>query len=457
MNFIEDKVRRFINEHSLYPAGSSILLAVSGGVDSIVLLHLMNNLRKPLELSLGIAHFNHRLRGTESERDWNFTEELSKKYKLPFYSGEGNFNRDLAGLSIQMEARKQRYNFFNKIISQYNYSFLATGHNRNDNAETVLMALMRNYGLRGLAGLRPKNGIYTHPLLCLSREEIIKYAEENELKWVEDSSNQKPDYLRNRVRLQLMPVLEEIFPYGIEALCSISDEAWELSQTLEREAEIIWEQIHTITQNGQLILEIINKFPYFTILWKYILYRAVREIAPDYHPSPQAVEELYNLTFNTSGKTLRIGGIETLKDRGRLIFRSAQAVIPEIEQELRHKFVIGDIELTMTQVETLEIEITENPAVEYIDLDKTTGVLLVRRVKPGDIFQPIGFHGSVKVSDYLINKKISRFDKENILVITDAEKIIWLCGYRLDDRVKIDSGSKRIGRLQIRKTSEGIG
>ena len=404
---------------------------------------------------MGVAHFDHRLRGAESDREREFVRRLADRYGLPCHQGKGDFKRDLGGQSLQMAARKQRYEFFHLMMKEHGYDRLATGHNLNDQAETVFMALMRNYGWKGLAGIRPIKGNYIHPLLCLSRREIIQYAESKGIDWMEDSSNLKLNYLRNRVRHQLMPQIIEVFPGAVEALSTLAEDAGGIADWMDSETDEIWRKLPVKLENKRLILEINDNLTYFSILGKLLLSRALKEINPGYHPSPRAIHELAKLPALPSGRKVMLGEIEVYSDRGRLIFQTIVEPIEAVKLDLGSRCEIGDYVLECTPISLEAVDFAADAFIEYIDLDKICGGLSARGFEPGDRFRPLGFSGGMKVSDFLINRKVSMSDKQRQIIVTDEEKVIWVCGLRLDDRVKIDNNTRRAGRLQIKANEIG--
>jgi len=440
-------VLNFISELGLLIPGEKVLAAVSGGVDSVVLLDLLRRNQELLDIELGIAHFDHGLRGEESEMDAQFVRSMAEEYRIPFHLGKGNLMKKRDRDSVQVRARRARFAFFDEIMQKHSYDKLALGHNRDDQVETIMMALLQGYSLKGIKGIQPISGKRIHPLLNLSRNQIVEYAKMKELKWVEDSTNFKTDYLRNRMRIKIIPELRKILPKFETSLISFSHQTGEMDDQLNRTVEYLWKRGVIKREKEQIILAINDFLTYFYILQRYIFANIIRELAPEFHPSTGLMKELENLCLSSNGSQLKIGLIDVLKDRNRLIFthRSNEAV--EIPVKLGEDYIILGMKLNLNILSSGEFKFSDNPSTECADLDKINGELIVRNWKAGDKFYPLGMNKPMKLSDFFINRKVSRFDKTKIILLCDSEKIIWICGMRLDDRVKIDKSTKRVLRM----------
>jgi tRNA(Ile)-lysidine synthase len=306
---------------------------------------------------------------------------------------------------------------------------------------------MKGYGLKGLKGIMPISGRRIHPLLALSRKQIEGYALDQGLKWVEDSSNIKLNYLRNSVRWKLLPEMREI-NYQIDfLLLSLAEQASEMDRWLnctviELEQKGVWKK-----QKDTIILDIDIFLTYFIILRNYILRYILRQLTPDYHLSPARLEEITQLCLCETGRKIIFGPVEIVKDRNFLIFFVPKRT--HIEQELdTHGYFNGDgwcLELKPYLIS--KVKYVSNREIEYIDEEKICRKLKLRNWRPGDRFIPLGMKGLVKVSDYLINEKLSRYEKERQLVLCDEEKIIWICGKRIDERVKVTQFTNKVLRM----------
>lgn len=437
----------FISELGLLIPGEKVLAAVSGGVDSVVLLDLLKHNEELLGIELGIAHFDHGLRGEESKMDAQFVRSMAEEHQIPFYSGEGGLLNEKDQGSVQIRARRARFAFFDEIMQKHSYDKLALGHNRDDQVETIMMALLQGYSLKGIKGIQPISGKRIHPLLNLSRNQIVEYAKMKELKWVEDSTNFKTDYLRNQLRIKIIPELQKILPKFETSLISFSQQTSEMDDRLNRTVEDLWNSSLIKREKEQIILAINDFLTYFYMLRRYIFASIIRELAPEFHTSTGLMKELENLCLSSNGSQLKIGLIDVLKDRNRLIFTHHSNKAVEIPVKLGEDYIILGMKLNLNILSSGEFKFSDNPSTECADLDKINGELIVRNWKAGDKFYPLGMDKPVKLSDFFINRKVSRFDKTKIILLCDSEKIIWICGMRLDDRVKIDKSTKRVLRM----------
>lgn len=451
------KVSEFINREHLIQPDSRILAAVSGGVDSIVLTDILNSLKEKLCFKLGIAHFNHKLRGEESERDFEFVRDTARSLNLDFYHDYWRIEDMPESGSLQANARKARYKFFENIMLKHGFDALALGHNSDDHIETIFMGLMKGYGLYGARGIKSKSGTRIRPLLFAAREEITDYAQSRNLQWIEDSSNKENKYLRNKVRLEILPGLRSVFP-GIEAsLLNFGEESEQILSWLEYEAEKMWKTDLIKTENSALILEINTFLQYFSMLRKYFLRKIIEHLSSHISPSQSALQKIEDLCFADNGRKVSIGNIEILNDRGTLIFRIQDNREFESFLDVGESYFFNDFILRLDTVDLNDVVLSSDRSVEYIDMEIIKGRLKARNWKKGDRFKSLGMSGMMKVSDFLINQKISRFDKDKLIVLCDDEKIIWICGMRLDDRVKITSSTRQILKLSVRIKKSIIG
>ena len=447
---LENKTLNFIRQHQLINPGEKVLAAVSGGVDSMVMLHFLHRQREIMEIELAVAHFNHKLRAQESERDEKFVRRLADKLKLPFHAGKWERKEDLTPGSLQMKARKARFIYFDSIIQQRNYHKLALAHNKNDHLETILIALLKGYGFKGIAGILPQSGGRIHPFLNITRSEILSYAKKHDLRWVEDSSNYNTYYLRNYMRMEIIPRLQTAIPQFDSSLLSLAQTCFQIDSTLTSSTETLWENGSVRWEKDRIILDIVEFLTYLNVIQNYILIDICAKLNSDFHPSTGIIENIKKLCGGNTGSFIKIGHIEIVKDRNKLIFaRQAQAQ-HHLIVDLNETYQIDGITLKTETVNVDSVEFNSNPEVEFADLDNIQGSLTFRNWRKGDRFHPLGMEHSMKVSDFLINQKISRIDKNQTFVLCDDHKIVWLCGLRLDDRVKIKKNTTRAVRFTFR-------
>ncbi|MDC7998075.1 tRNA lysidine(34) synthetase TilS [Gilvibacter sediminis] len=415
--------------------GKRLLLAVSGGMDSCVLLDLMR--RQPCEIA--VAHCNYQLRGADSDADHQLVKELALQYELEFHEAIFDTQAALADSkeSLQMLARRLRYDFFETLITEHNYDYLLTAHHADDSLETFIINWNRGSGVKGLQGIPRINGNILRPLLDFDRKTLLAYANDHNLQWREDRSNASEAYLRNEVRLKVVPVLKDVFPQITQKTRQAQRH---LNQT-DRLAMAYLQQLEgsvwAATASG---IEI-----YLLELMKLETQEAVL-----YHLlSPYGFTDwnaVYSLPNAQSGAIVYAEEHQLLKDRDLLILdfrseRSSQSFILESAEQNDHL----PIKLEFKKIHRLSS--CEKDTI-VVDADLLEWPLSLRRWQAADRFIPFGMQGSQKLSDYFINQKISRLEKEKIWLLCSDSKIVWVIGHRADDRFKVSNNTKNL--LQIK-------
>lgn len=431
----------YIQKEQLFPSNSKLLLAVSGGLDSVVLTDLC--IAAGYEVVL--AHCNFQLRGQESGRDEQFVRNLASKYKKKLLVQEFDTiaYAEKYKTSIQVAARELRYNWFFSLLASEEpvANFVLTAHHGDDNIETMLMNFFKGTGIAGLRGILPKQHKLIRPLLFASRAQLQSYAEEKKLQWVEDSSNASDKYSRNYLRHKLVPVLQELYPQVLE----------NLGNNIERfrEIEILYHQaIHMHTKK---LLEIKGNevhIPVLKLAKITPLNSIVYEITKAYGFSPAQVPELIALLDSETGKYVQSSSHRIIRNRNWLIIApvaTEEAKHILIEQEGKIDFEGGSLSL---KVATLAgNELTANPNIASLDVRHIQFPLILRPWKKGDYFYPLGMPKKKKIARFLIDQKLSATAKEKVWVIEMNKKIIWVAGMRIDDRFKVLPSTREI--LQI--------
>ncbi|MDD4754794.1 MAG: tRNA lysidine(34) synthetase TilS [Prolixibacteraceae bacterium] len=434
--------KRYIEEKRLFHPGQRILLAVSGGVDSMVLLHMFEK----SGFSYGVAHCNFQLRGEDSEND----EELVRKHVL--VHGVPSFftkfdTREFArihSISIEMAARRLRYDYFEKVRRENNFDLIATAHHQDDLTETFFLNLSRKTGIKGLTGIKEKSRNIIRPLLFAGREEIESFARANYIEYREDFTNNELIYQRNFIRHKIIPLFHELnpafrgnFAETINNLRAVEDV---YNHTINNEREkVIIESNDRISINIRALLSL--PFP------QIVLY----EILTDYNFNPALTEQVFMGLASEPGKRYYSRTHRLVKDREELFL----IPLPEAKDQI---FYIeeGDMELfapydlSIEKINDINFEIIKDPLVACLDFDKLDFPLLIRKWKQGDYFQPLGMNGFKKLSDFFIDEKIPLHKKEEAWILCCGSKIIWIMGYRIDDRFKITSKTKHILKIEIR-------
>ena len=412
------KVRQFIERSGLLQKGDKTLVALSGGADSVALLRVLLQLGYPCEA----AHCNFHLRGEESDRDEAFVRELCEQlnvqlYVQHFYTTEYAKN---IGISIEMAARDLRYRWFEQLRLETGCQWVAVAHHQDDCVETFLLNLIRGTGIKGLRGIQYKNGCVIRPLLCVNRLEILEYLGYLGQIYVNDSTNQQHDYTRNKIRLELLPLLETINP--------------SIRQTLLQTAEYLNEVYHiynkSVTEGIARVKDNqgidINK-----LLQEPSPQSLLHEIVAPLGFNPSQIDDMTDALTGQSGKVFEAKEWRIVKDRTHLLFEPIMpSTSPELEQEL------------YTYTPDLEIPKDKNTA--CFDADKLHEVIKLRPWQTGDWFIPFGMKGRKLVSDFLTDIKQSVIQKANQYVLCCGKDVIWVVGERIDNRYRVDQHTKSV-------------
>lgn len=447
------KVEHFINRELYVDNSYKIIVAVSGGVDSIVLLDILFNLSKKIGYELSIAHFNHKIRSKTSDIDEQFVISLAKYYQLRIHSASGKV-KDYAkknSISVETAARVLRYNFFEKVSRTINADLLATAHTQDDNVETFFMNIFRGSGITGLSGIPKvrqliKNVRIIRPFIDIPKNELIEYAKARNLRWREDESNDWLDYTRNKIRHKLIPTLEN------EYSPAVKENVQRITTFLQGADEFIQERIselsemiinkespesYTININ---ILNSNNKFIQGEIISRFI---KIELDIPQVNYTQ--IEGILNLKDKETGSIFAIDKFWTcVKDRTKIVFRKNLLPV-KIHQEIEKigVYVFGTKKLTLKEVSKNEVILNDNKDTEYFDFDKFPLIVTLRNWQEGDIIKPLGSTGRMKVSDFLINNKVNTFDKNFVYVLAKENEVIWVLNYQINDKYKITDNTKR--------------
>ena len=435
---MKEQIQQYIIQHQLLSGEKPVVVGISGGADSVALLHIL--------VSLGYkciaAHCNFNLRGDESFRDEQFTIDFTKRLQVPLckISFETNKYAQDNRLSVEMAARELRYRWFEELLNTYDADAVAVAHHRDDSVETLLINLTRGSGLTGLTGIKPKNGNVVRPLLCVSREDIYAYIENNGLEYVTDSSNSSDIYTRNFIRLKVIPLLEEINPSVKASLARTANHLYDASLIYNHSIE---EARKVITQNNRLSISALLSFPApATILY---------EMLKPYGFSRTVCESIFTVLEKDSGKIFYSSTHRLLKDRSDLLIdvlsgEDNRAYLINLEDDN----VDLPVELKPEIVVIKEdYQIEKDRKFAYFDFDKLSFPLVLRHWQEGDWFVPFGMKGKKKVSDYFSDKKFSLFDKEKTWLLCSGQDVIWIVGERTDNRYRIEKTTKRVLKLKF--------
>jgi len=458
-----EHVRRTIDHYRLLEKGDRVIMGVSAGVDSMVLLHLLNAFRQEFDLFLIVAHIHHGLRPVESEKEAELVQKESVRLGLPFEYGQFNVKefRESEGFSMQDAARRIRFQFFHNLLKKYGGGKIALGHNADDQVETVLLRLLRGSGLKGLKGMLPiREKRVIRPLLEVWKEEIEGFARENSISYLTDSSNLKGDYLRNRLRLKLIPLIEQDYQPGFRrTIIKTSTLLREENDFMEKEAGEAYQKI-AYEEGG----EITFKFSAYQSLHKAIQWRVIQKVLERMEDGLKIDEGEWsdvNLIYRRLRQTpasllLELShGLCLEKRYDRVLLRKERLrTIPPFEVDLNvpGRTYIREIEREVV-VEEREWDssksIDESQNVAFLDYERLHLPLRMRNFRPGDRFQPLGAKGTQKLKDFFIDHKIPKYERPSIPLLISGEMIAWIVGYRIDERVKITSETKRVLRIEV--------
>jgi tRNA(Ile)-lysidine synthase len=432
------KLEKHISENFLFLKKKKLLLATSGGIDSMVMLHLFQQ----LNYNMAIAHCNFQLRGDESSGDQQFIENYASTHKIPIFVTHFDtqtFAKEQK-LSTQVAARELRYNWFYKLLETKKYDYLLTAHHADDNVETFIINLSRATGLEGLTGIPEQNEKIIRPLLLFSRQEIENYAQENNIVWREDSSNTSDQYLRNQIRHKIAPLLKELNPSFLESFQKTQKYLQEAQTMVKDAADIIYNQV--ATKKDDAIYFDLKKLKQLTN-YKSYLHHWFKKY--DF----TAWDDIYDLVEAQSGKQVFAEKFKLLKDRDFLVLhqnKEKERVIFLIEEN--QKKVKIPLNLSIRQVDVIS---ESNSSVIFVDLDRLEYPLIIRKWQEGDYFYPFGMNGKKKLSKYFKDEKMSLIEKEKVWLLCSKNDLIWIISKRLDNRFKVTENTTKILKIALLK------
>lgn len=430
--------KNHISSEFSFLENTKLFLAVSGGLDSMVLLHLFQQL--PYEIA--VLHCNFQLRGLESFGDQNFIQNYCNENNIPVFVTQFDteaFAKDYK-LSTQVAARELRYSWFYELLESENFDYILTAHHADDNLETFIINLSRGTGLEGLIGIPAQNDKIIRPLLPFSREEILKYAKENNIEWREDSSNASNKYLRNKIRHDLVPILKEINPDFLIAFQKTQSYLQESNEMVEDASIMIYQQVaKQMDDEIHFDLNKLKKLPNY----KSYLYQWLNEFGF------LAWNDIYDLVDGQSGKQVFSAEFRLLKNRTALILKPFSDVSQNEEYEISESDTEVNFPLKLNLCNVSHITINSNKAI-FVDAEKIRFPLILRKWNEGDVFHPFGMNGkSKKVSKLFKDEKLSLIEKEKIWILCSDNQIVWVVGIRQDERFKIENNTNRILKIEL--------
>jgi len=437
--------KEFIKKNNLCHRGEGILIAVSGGIDSVVLLDLFSK----TNYKIGVAHCNFKLRGDESGEDEQFVRILAKKYDVSLFVKTCPAKKYATknGLSIQEAARELRYTFFEDVIAEKSFNKVAIAHHADDNLETFFINFMRGSGLQGIKGIPIERDNIIRPLMFATRFQIEQYAIENSLTWRNDSSNNSLKYLRNKIRHRLLPELKKISPDFapmFQSLSNLKDDALLLKALIRKEKETIIEK-----KDGLIIIpfnKLDSELP--PALWLYYL---LKEFGFSHSETDKIADSVQH---KTTGKHFFSETHELLIDRSAIIIRNKKEItdtkyhIRENDTIIKNPFSANIRVISKEEIGFNELKDATNA---FLDFKKLTFPLTIRRWEKGDRFHPYGMSGSKLLSDYFIDLKLTLYEKENIWLLLSNNQIVWVVARRVSEMYKVSADTEKVFCIKLHK------
>lgn len=439
---MQERFIAYNREHGLLRFGERILLAVSGGLDSVVMAHLFAE----TDYDCAIAHCNFQLRGKDSFADEDFVRSLAEQLEMPVYIERFDVEREMEekGVSLQMAARDLRYEWFSSLTRRYAFNAIATAHNLNDSVETFFLNLARGTGIRGLTGIPDRNENVIRPILFATRKEIEAFARSRKLPYREDSSNRETKYQRNKIRHDVIPAMEQINPAFIQTMASNMERMVEIREMVEMNVDTVREEIFQRI-SGEIRINtghLVKLDPLGT--WLYELF------APFGFTRPQC-KDIEQFLQSDPGKRFLSPSHQLFKDRDQLILVESKADSFEryyLDTPEKHSSLPFSMDMEVFKRSDLN-QIPSGRNIACLDYDEIQFPLTIRRWLYGDYFYPLGMNQIKKLSDFFVDEKVPVPLKERTWILATGKKVVWIMGYRIDNRFRISEKTQRVLLLRF--------
>ena len=451
---IVKKVKDFILKNNLIKNKDKVMIALSGGSDSVCLFHILNSLKNDMGFSLYAFHLNHNIR-KEAKRDEKFVLDLCKIYDVPLFleSEDMPALHEDSSLGLEEISRKKRYELIYKIMKENHIDKTATAHHLLDHSESMILNMTRGSGIRGLRGISVKNDNIIRPILNLTKEEILCYIEENELEYVTDITNFDTDYSRNNIRHNILPHLEEINDNVYNHFFELSSVAEEVDDLLNELAS----KVDIIKEDRKVYISLKDYYSLHVAVKKQILFNMLNQLGIKKDINSKAINNIVDLIEknNTSFEINLINNIVAKRRYDKLYFEylskdKRESIYLEVDNKNKFEIKYNDIIIKLEKKDILD----KNSEDKYVDYDKIRGKLFLRTRKDGDKFSPFGLNGSKKLKKYFIDKKIPKEDRDFIPLLVDEENIIAVIGYDINNKYRINENTKNILSINY-KTMRG--
>ncbi|MEN8156568.1 MAG: tRNA lysidine(34) synthetase TilS [Bacteroidota bacterium] len=437
-----DRFNEYIDKQGLCGFGERVLLAVSGGVDSVVMAHLFAE----AGYDCAIAHCNFQLRGVESDTDEIFVRELAARLEMPVYVKHCDVEQEMEekGGSVQMAARELRYDWFEELEKEHAFDSVATAHNLNDSVETCFLNLARGTGIRGLTGIPPRNGRVIRPVLFASRREIERFASENRLNFREDLSNLETKYQRNKIRHDVIPSLEQINPGFIDTMAGNMLRMEEVGQVMEQAVERVRNEIFE-TDREKTDIDIARLKALVPLnTWLY-------ELFSPFGFTRSQCEGIGQILDADPGRRSISPTHQLFKDRERLILVESSSASFErhyLDSPEKPSSLPFSMDVEVVKRDELK-KIPSDADIACLDFDEISFPLTIRHWLHGDYFYPLGMDQIKKLSDFFVDEKVPVPEKDSTWILASGKKIVWIMGRRIDHRFRITRQTKRVLLLRL--------
>lgn len=447
---IEEKIINFVKKYDLVKKNQKILVALSGGPDSVFALHFFQKFQKKYQIQLSAVHVNHQLRGRDSNEDELFCRQLCEQLNIDLYSRfvDVKEHAKQEKKSIEEAARELRYQSLNEVAGEIKADIIVTAHNQNDNAETVLLNLFKGTGIAGLRGIPIKRGNIIRPILIVTRDEILEYLNLYNFEYRIDKSNENTDFERNFLRNKIIPLVKEKINPALENTIFHNSEIMKSTQVSLKlfVGELIKKYVSVNKDFLEINLQVVKKYG-LEILGDLLL-----EISNKYFSKTfnfNDIEKVRTLVSKQTGKSEFItSNIEVFRERNSLILKKVEKTIfKPVALTIGEKISIDTLEFSIKKMDNANLSFNKSNKIEYISADNLSDKFILREWEPGDKFIPLGFSHLKKISDFLSEEKINSFQKKSQLVLLNNGQIVYVVGKRIDDRVKITKHTKEIFAL----------
>ena len=461
-NDIKKRFLKFIKEKNIVKSGDKILVGLSGGPDSVCMLNLLCSIRDEEKIEIAAAHINHMLRGEEADKDEEYSKKLCESLGVRFFSKRIDINKYAleTGKSSELAGREARYDFFNEIINKINFNKIATAHNANDQAETILMRIMRGTGLEGLGGIPvEREGKYIRPILFMKREEVEQYCKENNLNPHIDATNLERIYSRNKVRLDILPYMKNNFnPNIVETINRMALLLQDDNEFIEGEVNKAYKDNCFERENSIVISK--NLFNIHSAIVTRVIRKALFAInKSNYDMEMKNIEDIIELSNLGTNKRVDLPkDIYAENVYGDIIIRKKEYIKNKLSNELtlnkkdilHNEVIFDEYIINFDLVNNKDIKQENDELIKKFDYDKINNVT-IRYRKDGDRITPLGMKGSKKLKEIFIDMKIPKEKRDEIPLIQFNDEISWIVGIKMSDKFKITKETKHILKVSVKR------